>query len=328
MLLLEECTDVSLAGFVDPCALPGVDVIFKPTQRRRVTSDLFSAFAFLHPMATLMLTMKAPLLSATLFLFTTLLAPAASVEMGQTSEQVLAALGKPIGTIELREKTLLLYPQGEITLKQGKVTEIDLMSEEQFEADQERLRAEREEWLVDQERRRAAHKEEGESLKASKLKSSAFAALPAKDKVDYWRSFQTRYPSVDASEQIASALEGYETELEELRSQQRIAELEARVAQAEKETATARLETEKLREETERTERSRNYYGLRYYTDPVINTSRYYYRPPTITIYTDGNGNTTTHHSNGPHDKRKPRYKQSESVAERATRILNEATNK
>jgi len=267
--------------------------------------------------------MKTPLLLASLLLCLTLRAGAVPVQTGQTFEQVTEALGKPMGSIELRGKMLLLYPQGEITLKEGLVTEIDLMSDEQFADDQERLRLEREEWLIDQERRRVAHKEEGESLRASKMSSSAFASLPAKDKVDYWRSFQIRYPAVDASEQIASALASYETELEELRSQQRIAELEARVAQAEKETATARLETEKLRKETERTESSR-YYGLRYYTDPVINTSRYYYRPPTVTIFTNSNGSTTTTHRQNGVYRYNESPKQSESVAERVTRILND----
>jgi hypothetical protein len=210
---------------------------------------------------------------------------------------VIDALGEPVGTIELREKTLLLYPQGEVTLKRDQVTEIDLMSEEQFQADQARLQREREEWLVEQERRAAARIKEGEALRAEKTQSSAFAALPARDRVDYWRRFQTRYPEVDVSPQVASAVESYQTELEELRTQQRIAELEARVAKAEKEAATARLETEKLREATERAEQRRNY-GLRYYTDPVIRDHRYYYRPPTITIFSNGNGGTKIHKSN------------------------------
>lgn len=270
--------------------------------------------------------MKAPLLLAALLLTFYLPTLASTIEPGQTNAQVLEALGKPMGTIELREKTLLLYPQGEVTLKEGVVTEIDLMSEEQFEADQERLAREREEWLEQQERLAALRLEEGEALRASKMQSRAFASLPAKDRVEYWRSFQTRYPEVDVSPQIAKALESYQTELEELRSQQRIAELEARVAQAEKEAATARLETEQLREDTERAERSRHY-GLRHYSDPVIRSNRYYYRPPTITIFTQGNNGTTKkkHHVNGVYDYRnQPR--QTESVAERATRILNDAT--
>lgn len=267
--------------------------------------------------------MKIPFLSAALLYCLSLPAVAGSIETGQTTDRVIEVLGKPMGTIELREKTLLLYPQGEVTLRRGLVTEIDLMNAEQFQADQERLRKEREEWLADQERRSIARKEEGEALRAEKMQNRAFAALPAKDKVDYWRSFQTGYPEIDVSPQIASALEGYQTELEELRSQQRIAELEARVAQAEKEAATARLETEKLREETERTERSRNY-GLRDYTDPVIRSSRYYYRPPTVTIFTNGSGAHTTPNNNDIFHYGEGRN-ESESVAERATRILNKA---
>lgn len=269
--------------------------------------------------------MKAPALLATLLfslsLSLSLPSAAATVVPGQSAAQVIEALGKPMGTIGLREKTLLLYPQGEVTLKDGLVTEVDLMNEEQFEADQERLRREREEWLADQERRAAGRIEEAEAIRADKMQSRAFAALPAKDRVDYWRSLQARYPEIDLSPQIAKALDSYQSELEELRSQQRIAQLEARVAQAEKEAATARLETKKLREETERTEQSRHF-GLRYYSDPVIRSNRYYYRPPTITIFTNSDGTTTqTHHQNGIH-RSIEQPKHNESVAERATRIL------
>ena len=267
--------------------------------------------------------MEYPKLPTFLFFCAALLPASAMIKTGQTTSQVLEALGDPIGIIELREKTLLLYPQGEVTLKEGVVNEFDLMSDKQFAVDQERLRVERDEWLLDQERRRVAHKEEGESVRAVKIKSNAFAALPAKDKVDYWRSFQIRYPSVDASEQIASALKSYETELEELRSQQRIAELETRVAQAEKEAAAARLETEKLRDETERTERSRNY-GLRYYTDPVISSHSYYYRPPTVTIFNNGNVTTTTTHGRNVF-YRYNEHDQAQTVAEPDKCILNEA---
>ena len=80
-------------------------------------------------------------------------------------------------------------------------------------------------------------------------------------------------------------------EITELKSQQRIAELEARVALAEQEAAAARLETEKLRQETE--SRSNSNFGLRtYYTLP----HNYYYRPPTITIYQTKNHPKATHH--------------------------------
>lgn len=210
----------------------------------------------------------------------------AAPEIGDNLETALAKMGKLIGTIELREKTLLLYPEGEVVLRQDTVVEVDLMSDAEFAAEQERLKAEREEWAIEQARRKEAHLEEGQSILADKRGSSAFASLPAKDRVDYWRGFQIRYPGVDASEDLARALESYETELAELKSQQRIAKLEARVAEAEQEAATARLETEKLKQETERTRQSTRY-GLRYYYDPVVQP-RYIYRPPTVTIFSNG----------------------------------------
>jgi hypothetical protein len=265
--------------------------------------------------------MKAIACSLTLLLTTLLSASDFKVEVGQTFEATIEALGKPMGTIELREKTLLLYPQGEVTLRNDRVTEIDLMSEEEFKADQERLRIEREEWLLQQERQAAARTEEGEAIKADKMKSRTFTALPAKDRVEYWRNFQLRYPEVDASEEIARALEGYEIELAELRSQQRIAELETRVALAEKEAATARLEAQKARDEAETRSRYNNY-GLRYYSTPFL-SNRYYYRPPTITIYKDDH----TRRDDRKYHRQSPSKQHPESTAERVSRILNEKSN-
>lgn len=210
---------------------------------------------------------------------------ATGVEVGQTQAEVEAIIGKPIGQIDLRDKQLLLFPQGEVTIEEGKVTHVDLMDEEAFAADQKRLEQERKEWLADQEQREAARIKEGEALKAEKMQSRAFATLPAKDRIDYWRSFQIRYPEIDVSEQIADGLKSYESEKEELRTQQQIAELETRVAEAEKATAQARLETEKLKTEAEEAEALRNSFP-QYYTTPIYTDRRYYYRPPTIRIFT------------------------------------------
>jgi hypothetical protein len=275
-----------------------------------------------------------------LLTFAVLFATSPKIKLGDNLEQTINTHGKPMGTIELRDKTLLLYPEGEITLRDDLVTEIDLMTDEQFAADQERLQREREEWLYLQERLSVARIEEGKKLKKFKISSHAFAELPAKDRVDYWRSFQIRYPEIDASTEIANALEGYEAELQELKSQQRYAELEARVARAEKETAAARVETEKLRDEAEA--RSKTNYGLRYYIDPVIQSNRYYYRPPTVTIYS--NGTTTTHHNHqnrywentnhywdnnrySPPSKQGQSNTPAETTAERIKRIQNIQTN-
>ena len=219
--------------------------------------------------------MKAYILAAALLAPTLLWSANSEIEIGQTLEQTIEALGKPIGTIDLRDKTLLLYPQGEVTIRENKISNIDLMSDQQFEDDKERLRIEREDWQIQQHKRAANHIKAGEELKAYKLQSSAFSILPAKDRVNYWRSFQARFPEVDVSEQIGQALEGYNHEIAELKSQQQIAELEARVAKAEQEAAAASLETEKLRKEAEAT-RNSNYRLRTYYPAP------YRYRPPVI----------------------------------------------
>lgn len=246
-------------------------------------------------------------------------AVADKLDMGDDLETTLSKLGKPIGMIELRQKTLLLYPEGEVVLKEDTVVEFDLMTEAEFEAEQARMKREREEWLADQAKLKEAHKAEGRAIRAAKRGSTAFTSLPAKDRVDYWRSFQIRYPSVDVSEELASALESYQTELAELKTQQQIARLEARVAQAEKEAASARLETQKLKEETERSRQSARF-GLRYYHD-TVGRPRYIYRPPTVTIFSNGQKKTiTTNHS----DYWKFRNHNKDGTAERVTRILNE----
>ncbi|NBB78863.1 MAG: hypothetical protein GVY36_05375 [Verrucomicrobia bacterium] len=213
-------------------------------------------------------------------------AGAATIEKKFTAEQVIDALGEPIGTIKLSKKTLYLYPQGEVTMKAGVVSDFELMDEEAYLAEQERRRIEREEWQAEQEQRAARQREEGQALKTEKMQSQAFASLPAKDRVDFWRRFQARFPSVDVSDQLATALQSYETELAQLRREERISDLETRVAQAEREAAAARLETEKLREETERL-RNRASFGVRTHTTRARHYP-VYYRPPTVTIHSNG----------------------------------------
>lgn len=214
-------------------------------------------------------------------------ATSTKVELGMAQEAALEALGKPVGDLILRNKTILLYPQGEITIEDGTVTHIDLMTDAEFDAHQETLRVEREKHLQQKAEAEAAYTAQGEATKADKLQNPAFAVKPAKERVDYWRKFQGQYPTVDVTEQIESALANYQTEIKELKDQERIAALEIRVAQAEKEAAAARLETEKLRKEAERLRQQKNY-GLRYYTDPVPYRRNYYYRPPTVIIHSNG----------------------------------------
>ena len=224
--------------------------------------------------------MKPYIVALALLLPISLYAASSKVEVGQTQQQATEALGKPQGEINLPDKTLLLYPEGEITIHEGVVSKIDLMSDQQFAQDQERQKREHEEWVIQQEKLEADRIAAGEKLKAYKLQNSTFAALPAKDRVEYWRSFQAKFPQVDVSEEIARALESYQAEIAELKNQQRIAELEVEVAQAQKKAEEARLETAKLREETEARNDASNF-RLREYYSP----QPYFYHTPRIIIH-------------------------------------------
>lgn len=274
-------------------------------------------FAFLSHLATFMNMKSAQLLLALFLLYQS--AAADGLELGDNFETAIEKLGQPVGTIQLSDRTLLLYPEGEVVFREDAVVKIDLMTKEEYAARQARLKEEREQWLIQKAKLEKARAEEGNSILAAKRGSSAFAALPAKDRVDYWRSFQIRYPEVDASAELAQALNSYQTELAELKTQERIAELEARVAKAEQETASARLETKRLKEETERSRRSTNY-GLRYYYDPVVVQPRYIHRSPTVTIIT--NGEKRQIESPRP-DYWKFRNYNPDGTAERVARILH-----
>ncbi|NQY31581.1 MAG: hypothetical protein HRT56_00230, partial [Coraliomargarita sp.] len=129
-------------------------------------------------------------------------AASTEIKIGSTEEEVIEALGKPIGNVELRDRVLWLYPQGELTIEDGAVSDIDLMADDEFAEHQEQLEQERTAWQAQQAKLKAERMTEGEALKKDKLKSSSFAALPAKDRVDYWRTFQARYPEIDVSDQI------------------------------------------------------------------------------------------------------------------------------
>ncbi len=218
---------------------------------------------------------------------------------GDSQEAVEAALGAPLGTVELRGSTVLLYPRGEVTLRDGQVEAVDLISEAAYAAEQAALAREREAWQAEKARREQLHHEQGQALKQEKLSSAAFAAQPARERVDYWRHFQIRYPGIDVSAELARALEGYEQEMAELEAQERIAELEARVARAEQEALEARTETEKLRRELEE-QKDRKRFGLRYTIDgPTYRPYRH--PPPTITIHRTGeDGGATVIHKQPP----------------------------
>ena len=113
--------------------------------------------------------MKPHIVAIALLLPIALLAANSKVEIGQTQKQTIEALGKPQGVINLNDKILLLYAEGEVTIRDGAVSKIDLMSDAQFAQDQERLKQERAEWVVQQEKLVADRIQAGEELKAYQI---------------------------------------------------------------------------------------------------------------------------------------------------------------
>lgn len=127
-------------------------------------------------------------------------AASTKIENGFTEEQVIEAIGEPVGNVELRGRVLWLYPQGEVTIKDGAVTDFDLMDDATFAAHQKQLEAERIAYQKRQEDFKAKRIAEGQAIKTGKLQNTAFTTLPARDRVDYWRTFQKNYPEVDVSD--------------------------------------------------------------------------------------------------------------------------------
>ncbi|MFP4203391.1 MAG: hypothetical protein ACLFS4_03565 [Opitutales bacterium] len=188
-----------------------------------------------------------------------------AVEVGQTKEEVLVELGDPEGVVKKHDDSLLLfYPQGEITLRNNRVAKVDLLSEEEYIAKQERLEKQREERRRRKAQRAAAREERGQALKKTKKQSPDFKGLPAKDRLAYWRNFQTHYPEVDVSEEIGLALKSREVELEEGEVRERIERLETQLAQAKEEAADAREEARELRNELKELKTKKNTTTWRY----------------------------------------------------------------
>jgi hypothetical protein len=63
------------------------------------------------------LTMKHPISCLCVLIGGSLCATAAIIERDFTADQVVDMLGKPMGIIELKDKTLYLYPQGDVTFR-------------------------------------------------------------------------------------------------------------------------------------------------------------------------------------------------------------------
>ena len=174
-----------------------------------------------------------------------------AVEQGDSRAAVEAELGPATGTARIGPVTILFFDRGEVKLRDDRVTEVNLISEDELAA----RRAAEAESLRRMEQaaqaRLARLEAEGRAVFAAKKSDPHFAMLPARDQLAYWRTFAARYPTIPVDAEIEPLLAQVEQELRlrELTaaSQERLDELEARVADAEERAERATREARRGR---------------------------------------------------------------------------------
>ena len=207
-------------------------------------------------------------------LFAGLATAGEDIRVGDSREQVLAALGEPRGRMEYEAVELLFYDRGRVELENGEVLLVKLVSvEELARKNAEELQA-RELAAAQRARRMAELYAEGKSVRKVKLADAGFMQSSASERVAYWKRFRERYPNVPVGDAYTLALEEVQTQLvertKELEQAQRIENLEDRVRDAEDRASYA--------EERSRSSR-RSYVGLAYTPYYPAYSFNNHYRP-------------------------------------------------
>ena len=168
----------------------------------------------------------------------------ADIEIGDSHAQVIAELGEPKAEIKTPGFALLTFERGQIELREGLVTKVDMVSQE----DADLLRRER--LVQDAQAKQLAERQrkelfaEGKATLERKKLDREFPRRPASEQVSYWRAFKQRYPEVDVSAEYESALRLLETEMalekNSREQEQRIRDLEDRVTAAEQDSFARR----------------------------------------------------------------------------------------
>ena len=178
-------------------------------------------------------------------------ASAYAVQVGDSRDAVIRELGKPDGEIVARDSVILVYPRGEIRLRDDKVSGVKLLTEQQLAARREAEARERAQFETDRASRRTRLESEGRALYEAKKNDPAFATLPVRDQLAFWRSFAGRYPMIPIGDDVAELRARFEQD-ERMRAtdsemQAQMADLEARVTEAEDRAARAEQEARRAR---------------------------------------------------------------------------------
>jgi hypothetical protein len=162
----------------------------------------------------------------------------AVVALGDSRERVIELLGEPTGEIRSKSLSILSYPQGKVELRDGVVSEVNLMSAEELRKRREQSAAR----LRRQQQRREKLKADGLRVKNGKLSDVEFLASPLSDQLFYWKEFSKMYPDVDVSGIYRDLQQRQQKEQKEQREDAMLAkikQLEKRVDDAEQRAAAA-----------------------------------------------------------------------------------------
>ena len=130
----------------------------------------------------------------------------AEILPGASAQAVWAELGTPNGSVEIGKTRILFFDRGEVILREGVVTDTNLLSESELVAKQTHETERRNLLARLAEERRLQLESEGLALRQSKVDSPGFQSLPATERVAFWKQFQLRYPTVPVDLELGAAL--------------------------------------------------------------------------------------------------------------------------
>lgn len=127
-----------------------------------------------------------------------------SVQIGDGYDKVKKAYGKPIGQVYRGKLEVLIYPRGQVELRDGKVSKIKMQDKTAYTAQlirkAERLRMERD-------GNDTVNDETGRAKLAEVLADPEFDAKPLAEQINYWRKFKRDFPGVNVDPFYQEALD-------------------------------------------------------------------------------------------------------------------------
>lgn len=159
---------------------------------------------------------------------------------GASRDAVIAELGSPTGKLAIGEREELHYPRGKVVLKNGVVTDIDLLSEKEWQR-RETIRLADEKTKAENEARETAALAERRRRGAEALRlllaDSRWMESTGETRVETLERFEKSFPDSDIAAVKLEAVRKRDLELAEKRKIQaletRVATAEARVQDAE-----------------------------------------------------------------------------------------------